>query len=45
MMDSIDIPLGHGWHMTIFHPWVWLLVGATVVAVVTLVGRTWLTRP
>jgi hypothetical protein len=36
-MQSIDIPLANGWHVTIFPPAMWLLVlvaaGLVVVAV------------
>ena len=44
MAGSVDIALWHGWHVTIFHPWIWLLVVGLVVAAITLLGRIWLSR-
>jgi hypothetical protein len=41
MENSIDIPLVNGWHVTIFHPAIWLLI----VAVVCLVAmKAWQAR-
>ena len=30
MQGSIDIPIAHGWHVTIFAPAMWLLVVVVV---------------
>jgi hypothetical protein len=34
MQRSIDIPVAHGWHVTIFGPAMWLLVAGLVAVAV-----------
>jgi hypothetical protein len=36
---ALDIPRGGGWHVTIFHPWLWLLLGTAIV-----VAAAWIVK-
>ncbi len=44
MTDSIDLPLWHGWHITIFGPAFWLLLVAIGVVAIARIGSGWLSR-
>jgi nitrogen fixation protein FixH len=44
MDKSIDIRLIHGWHLTIFHTWLWGLIIVGVLTAVSVATHTWLGR-
>ena len=41
---SLDFAIGNGWHVTLFHPWLWAVLAAIVLLVVGIVVRSALAR-
>jgi hypothetical protein len=44
MQNSIDIPLFGGWHLTLFHPWLWGLAAAGTIMAALKFAAAWRAR-
>ncbi len=43
-VDTVDFPLWGGWHVTLFHPWVWFATGLVILIVLAVGAKAILAR-